>query len=179
MVISCTFHLYDSGSIPDWYVDLNLTPRVFLQALQFSSLCKFDFLAKIWAIEQLNISLCLGRMGNHLKWDDHFSVILSYERSIVILFDNLFDNNNDIKININIIIITNGHLIEKFLVRTIHRSGVWDSCGMTEKAFENSHDELQLLTANTKDPWYPWVSKNILKQNAGHVGSGLYPFKLP
>ena len=47
------------------FVDLNLTPRVFLRVLQFSSLCKFDFHAKIWAVERLNINLWLGRMGNH------------------------------------------------------------------------------------------------------------------
>ena len=29
------------------FVDLNLTPRVFLRVLRFSSLCKFDFHAKI------------------------------------------------------------------------------------------------------------------------------------
>ena len=34
-----------------------------LQALL--SHCKFDFHAKIWAVEWLNISLWLGRMGNH------------------------------------------------------------------------------------------------------------------
>ena len=40
------------------FVDLNLTPRVFLQDLRFSSLLKIDFHAKI---------LCrwLGRLGNH------------------------------------------------------------------------------------------------------------------
>ena len=47
------------------FVDLNLTPRVFLRVFRFSSLCKFDFHAKIWAVERLNISLWLGRMGNH------------------------------------------------------------------------------------------------------------------
>ena len=29
------------------FVDLNLTPRVFLRVLRFSSLCKFDFYTKI------------------------------------------------------------------------------------------------------------------------------------
>ena len=47
------------------FVDLNLTPRVFLRVLQISSLCKFDFHAKIWAVERLNINLWLGRMSNH------------------------------------------------------------------------------------------------------------------
>ena len=47
------------------FVDLNLTPRIFLRVLRFSSLCKFDFHAMIWAVERLNISLWLGRTGNH------------------------------------------------------------------------------------------------------------------
>ena len=47
------------------FVDLNLIPRVFLRVLRFSSLSKIDFHANIWAIERLNISLWLGRTGNH------------------------------------------------------------------------------------------------------------------
>ena len=43
------------------FVDLNLTLRVFLRVLWFSSLCKFDFHAKIWAVERLNISLLKNR----------------------------------------------------------------------------------------------------------------------
>ena len=49
------------------FVDLNLTPRVFLRVLRFSSLGKFDFNANIWAVEGLNISLWLGRMANHFS----------------------------------------------------------------------------------------------------------------
>ena len=47
------------------FVTLNLTLMVFLRVLRFSSLCKFYFDAKIWAIERLNIYLWLGRMCNH------------------------------------------------------------------------------------------------------------------
>ena len=47
------------------FIDLSLTPRVFLLVPRFSSLCKFDFHTKIWAVERLNITHWLGRMGNH------------------------------------------------------------------------------------------------------------------
>ena len=47
------------------FIDLSLTPSVFLRILKFSTLCKFDFHAKIWAVERLNFSLWLGRIGNH------------------------------------------------------------------------------------------------------------------
>ena len=76
----------------------------------------------------LSLSLSLESLYRHYnkksivveEWDDHFSVILSYKRSIVILFDNLFDIIiiiktiiniiiNNIIINNIIIIITNGH----------------------------------------------------------------------
>ena len=40
-------------------------PRLFLRVLRFSSLFKFDFHAKIRAVERLNISFWLGRIDNH------------------------------------------------------------------------------------------------------------------
>ena len=48
-----------------WICQSQSGTKGFSWVLQFSSLCKLDFHAKIWAVEWLNISLWLGRMGNH------------------------------------------------------------------------------------------------------------------
>ena len=73
---------------------------------------------------------------------------------VFIFLCNLFDNNIIIKIIINtIIIITKGHLIEKFIVRTNFSVPKyrWKRDSKTQV---HSHDALQLLTANTKRPCY-------------------------
>ena len=55
----------------DWSIKPYLMPRGFLWVLWFSFLGKFDFHAKIWAVEPLSFSLWLGRMGNHFFQNWH------------------------------------------------------------------------------------------------------------
>ena len=90
-----------------------------------------------------------------MRWPFFSHSYLRKIRSLVLLFDNLFEI---IKIIINIIsIITNSYLIERFVVSTnsqIRRLGhLWyDQGGFWERA--HSHETLQLLMANMKGHWY-------------------------
>ena len=85
MVIRRAFHLYDPGSIPGLRMWAEIcrsqsNSEGFSPGTPIFLPMKFDFHAKIRAVEWLNISLWLGRMGNHFlrnwRWIKYLFIYL-------------------------------------------------------------------------------------------------------